>query len=281
MLSERVKYSLTMLTASFPSLAESNLSSRASRALMISSLSGLSTLISSREIDEDIKKETIQKMSEKNQYVSKNRFDSVNQLGTIKNIFIEENLTEEGLKKRLNYEINAIKAESYKVIATVVGYTMDMNFAKVNYWENTGNIFWDFNRKVIVNSPDQGINNLSLIVGEMEMCYDSSRGAYTNLTLIQPLSYSTIELSALEENNHKKKEAQKRAESIKKNKLTSFLYGPYRVLVDWNENITDLILPVIKSYLTHANLHILSIFLFNSSLILSSLSSISNIKIPP
>ena len=202
-----------------------------------------STLISSREIGEDTKKETIQKLSEKNQYVSKNKFDSVNQLGTIKNIFIEESLTEEGLKKRLNYEINAIKAESYKVTATVVGYTMDMNFAKVNYWENTGNIFWDFNRKVIVNSPDQGINNLSLIVGDMEMCYDSSRGAYTNLTLIQPLSYSTIELSALEENNHKKKEAQKRAESIKKNKLASFLYGPYRVLVDWNENITDLILP--------------------------------------
>ena len=204
-----------------------------------------SSLISSREIDEDIKKETIQKMSEKNQYVSKNRFDSVNQLGTIKNIFIEENLTEEGLKRRLSYEINAIKAESYKITATVVGYTMDMNFAKVNYWENTGNIFWDFNRKVIVNSPEQGINNLSLIVGEMEMCYDSSRGAYTNLTLIQPLSYSARELGLSDELIGRQKYADKYWEKLEDSKVKLFLYGFRRGIVDYSENLVNGLINVV------------------------------------
>lgn len=141
--------------------------------------------------------EATELMREKRQYFDVLKYNNVNFLGTLKNITIDRSLGEEYMKKRLVYELNKIRAESYNIKATVIGYTMDSNFKDVNYCEGKENIFWDFNRKVIVNSPSQGIINRQLIVGELEMNYDTSKGAYTNLKLIPPQSYSSFELGEL------------------------------------------------------------------------------------
>lgn len=185
----------------------------------------------------------IKELTEKDILFSKSRFNSVNKLGTIKNLFVDEDLTEYAMKRRLNYEINAIKAESYKIEAKVIGYTMDMNFEKANYSEKEKNIFWDFNRVVIVNSPAQGIDDLKLIVGEMEMVYDSNNGAYTNLTLIPPLSYNASELNVEDEYIGKKIKAEARAKSINDSKLKLALYGAARGIVEVLDEMTEFVLP--------------------------------------
>ncbi len=175
-------------------------------------------------------KESIETMRQKDLYFNKSKYLGQNLMGNIKNIFVEENLTEYAASRRLNYEINAMRAESYRIQAKVIGYTIDMNFAKVNYCEEKQDKFWEINRKVIVNSPAQGINNLSLIVGELEINYDSDSGAYTNLTLIPPLSYNASELNTEDfkkEENKKILEKKKEEAKIKKidfTKNTKIIY---------------------------------------------------------
>lgn len=185
-------------------------------------------------------RKAIDELSKKDMYFSKVRYDSTCYLGNVKNIFVDDNVTEYGAARRLNYEINRIKAESYSIKAKVYGYTLDMDVSKVNYWERGGkNRFWDVNRTAIVKAPNIGIYEQKMIVGEMEMVYDSESGAYTNLTLISPLSYSAEELQ-YDINQEKYREERKRIEyqnEVAKNKKIDFspaksTYNPLKQIIN-------------------------------------------------
>lgn len=142
--------------------------------------------------------EILKSLKKQNLIIPFYQYNQLYNLGTYKTIKVEKSLTEACVKLRLAYEVNKAKAESYKVTARVIGFTMDMNFAKAHYSENIGTNFWDFGKLVHVYSPKQMLD-LYLTVEEMEMHYDSQEGAYTNLTLTYPFAYSAEELNYDEE----------------------------------------------------------------------------------